>query len=261
MIRRFFSQAWLSFKAHTAAFQLDEFLLFETAYPLLTLIFYCVLAGYSFQTTELTHWVVGNSFLLCVNTCVFSLGGGFCAERYNGRIRSIMVAPSSKLAFILEQGFFQILIAAITVFIGFFAGSLIFGVDFTGINIGLLLLVIIIAMFSASGFGLMLSSLGLLTDGMHLVLNLASYVLMIFCGANFPVSQLPRAGQVISRLLPLTRSIEAADMLFEAMPNMPFFTWLLIGEILIGVIFFLVAFAVVKSAERIAIRRASLELF
>ncbi len=63
MVRRFFNQSFLEFKAITAAFKFEEFMFFETAYPLMTLIFYVLLAGYSFNTTDLTHWVVGNSFL------------------------------------------------------------------------------------------------------------------------------------------------------------------------------------------------------
>lgn len=73
MVKRFFSQAWLYHKARTAAFDWREFLFFDTGYPIITLVFYCLLAAYSFQTADLTHWVIGNSFLMCVNTCILGL--------------------------------------------------------------------------------------------------------------------------------------------------------------------------------------------
>lgn len=259
-MKRFFSQAWLYFKANNAAFSFEEFISLQTAIPMLTLIFYCILASYSFNTTNLTRWVVGNSFLLCMHTCIFGLGSTFIGERYYGRIRSIIVAPINKLTVVLQRGFFPVFIAVATVFIGFMAGSLIFGVDFAGINMGLFLVITIVAMFTASAFGLLLSVFGLITDGMHFVLNLSTYVLMIFCGANFPIEQLPLAGQVISKVIPLTRSIEAANMLFGEVSGLAIVR-LLVGEAILGVTYCIAAFLVIKIVERIAIQRATLEVF
>lgn len=186
----------------------------ETMYPLLTLMFYCVMASYSFRTTNLSHWVVGNAFLLCVNICIFTVGGCFHKERYSNCIRSMLVTPASRLGILLHEGFFSCFETAATVFIGFFIGCFIFGVDFSDVNLGLFLLITMIAMSATTGLGLFLAVFGLVFNEMHFVLNLTYYVLMIFCGAEFPIAQLPAWAQVFSKLLPLTRSIEAASMLF-----------------------------------------------
>lgn len=215
MIRRFFLQALLYHKGRTAAFSLEEFLLFDAAYPLITMCFYCIVASVSFNTNNLTNWVIGNSFLLCTNTCVFALGGIFISERYNGRLRSLIVAPCSKLMVIIESGVFPALQAIATVLVGFTIGSLVFKVRFTGINIGYVMATIICAMISATCFGLFISIFGLLSDNMQLVLNVISYVLLIFTGAEFPVSQLPFWGQIISKVLPLTHSLDAMKMLYN----------------------------------------------
>lgn len=260
MLRRFFSQAWLSFKGQQSAFSFEEILLFKVSYPLITLIFYCVLAGYSFRKSDLTHWVVGNSFLLCINTCIFSLGGTFSGERYFGRLRSIIVAPVHKISIILQKGFYPCIAAVLSVMLGFFMGSLIFGVDFTGINPGLFLLITIVAMFAATGFGMLLAVLGLITDEMNFILNLSSYVLMIFCGANFPISQLPLTARLFSKVLPLTRSIEAANMLFDKIDSGRL-TWLLIGEMGLGIVYCIIGTIIVKLVEKSAIKKAALEVF
>jgi ABC-2 type transport system permease protein len=260
MIRRFLEQSWLYFKGKQAAFDLQEFLFLQTANPILTLIFYCVLASYSYQTASLTRWVVGNSFLLCVSTCIFGLGLGFIGERENGRIRSIIVSPESKILIILESGFISSFTAVALSLFGFFVGGLIFGVDFTNINIGLFILITFIAMFSATGFGLLLSAFGLLNDSMHFILNTVSYVLMIFTGANFPVEQLPKATHFVSKILPLTRSIEAANMLFEEF-NGRQLVELLVSEIALGIIYIALAAIIIRFVERIAIKKATLEIF
>ncbi len=259
-MNRFLTQAWLNFKGQKSVFNLAEFLCFDTGYPLITLIFYCVLAGYSFQTTDLTRWVVGNSFLLCTNTCIFSLGSSFTGERYYGRIRSIIVAPRNKLMIVLEKGLFSGIIAIITVFLGFLIGSGIFRVDFSRIHLFSLFMIIIIGMFSATGFGLLLSTFGLITDQMHLVLNLSSYALMIFCGVNFPVEQLSYGARLLSNCLPLTRSIKAANLLFEVTKGEEIIR-LLLGELVLGGIYFIAAFFLIRMVEKIAIKKATFEVF
>lgn len=260
MLRRFMQQSWLYFKGSNAAFSFEEFALFQVSYPLLTLVFYVVLAAYSFNADNLTHWVVGNAFLMCVNVTLFHLGNAFSSERYNGRLRSIVVSPTHKLAVVLQKSVFSAVVTIVTVFIGFLAGSLIFHVDFTQINLGLFLAVILFSMVAAAGLGIFLASISLLSDSVHLILNSMNYVLMIFCGANFPIEQLPSWAQGISYALPLTRGIKAADMLFNGLVP-PVFVGLLLGELFVGIVYFLLAFFVIKAVERIAIKRASLEMF
>ena len=259
-MRRFVEQGWLNFKQRYAVTSLEEFILLESLYPILTLSFYCILAMYSFQTSDLTRWVVGNSFLLCINTCVFILGTAFDAEKYYGRIRSIILSPVNKLIIVLEKGLFPAIISVITVFFGFIIGSLLFGLDLTSIHMGLFLLIIVIGMFAMVGFSLALSSFGLITDSMHFILNLVSYLLMIFSGANFPIVQLPWIGQLISKIIPLTRSIAAVNILFENY-DIDKAISLILSEILIGIIYFLISYFVIQYAEKTAKKKATLELF
>ena len=259
MVRRFFSQAWLYHKARTAAFDWREFLFFDTGYPIITLVFYCLLAAYSFQTTDLTHWVVGNSFLMCVNTCIFGLGSLFRSERYSGRLRSIIAAPCNLFSVVLSYGFIPSILAMGSVILGFVVGAVVFGIEFSGVNLGLAILTIFCAMICASCFGLLLSVFGLVSDGMHLILNMMNYILMIFTGAEFPVSQLPAVGRVISRVLPLTRSIEAMNLLFANDFNG--FAQLLFGELAMAAVYVFLAVSVLKYADRACRMAGKFDLF
>ena len=256
----FLHMAWLNFKGQRAAFNLEEFLLLETAYPFITLMFHCVLAGYAFQTTNLTDWVIGNAFLLCTNICVFSLGSSFRAERAFGRIRSIMTSSTSKIEIVLQKGFFSGLVSIGTTFAGFALGCVVFHVSISGVHWGGILLCFVTAMFAAMGFGLVLSVFGLMSHQMHLILNLMEYVLLIFTGSNFPVSQLPEVFQVISYILPLTRSIAAARGIVSGM-EFSQITLLLTGEIAVGIFYIIFAAVLVKCAEKTAIKNGTLELF
>lgn len=259
MIRRFFSQAFLYHKGRTAAFHPVEFLCFDAGYPLVTLVFYCLLASYTFHTTDLTHWVVGNAFLMCTNTCVFQLGGIFSSERYFGRLRSIVAAPCGKLPLVLASGVFPILFASLSVLGGFVLGGVAFGVDFSNLHPGLAVVTILCAMTAATGFGLFLAALGLLTDSMHLVLNVVSYLLMIFTGAEFPVDQLPLAGQLVAQLLPLTRSIQAMNLTFDAQYRA--LVPLLAGEMLLAAVYVWLAWAIFRIAETMCRKHGTFDLF
>ena len=260
MIRRFLEQAWLCFKGQKAQFELEEFLLFDTLYPFATLAFYCVVAGYSFQTTDVTDWVIGNAFLLCINSCIFSLGNSFSGERYYGRIRSMIVSPASRIGMVLEKGFFVSIETTVTTFIGFLAGCFVFDVSLKNVPMVQLVGLIFLSTFAAAGFGLFIGIFGLVTDQMHFILNVMNYILLIFCGAEFPVAQLPRVCQMISQLLPLTRSIAAAQLLVagDALEEV---AKLMIGEVMLAAIYFCLGAILIRIIEKLAVKNAVLEVF
>lgn len=259
MIRRFFDQAYLYHKGLSAAFEAEEFVLMQIGYPLITLIFYCLIATFSFKTSNLTNWVIGNAFLLCTNACIFGLGRVFISERYFGRLRSIIASPCSKMALILASGVFPALFAVCASVCGLVVGSMLFGVDFSGVNMLLVAFAIMIAMISATCFGLFISVFGLMTDSMHLVLNVVSYLLMIFTGAEFPIKQLPLPGQVIAQMMPLTKAIAAMNKLFEG--NLKEFTVLIAAEILTGAVYALLTYAIFGFAERVAQKNGRFDMF
>lgn len=260
VIRRFFSQAWLYGKAMQGPFDFLEFVCYKVGYSLVSLCFYCIVAKFATGTADLTHWVVGNAFTLSISECIFTLGTTFNGERYNGRLRSIIVSPSNKLAVIFQNGAFSMLLSLGTITVGFIVGSLIFGVDITGINISLFIITMITAIFSMAGLGLLLSVFALVTDSMHLILNATASLIIIFSGANFPVSQLPNTVQYIANIFPLYRSVQAANMSFGVIDFVKFRA-LIVGELFLGMVFYIMAFLLLKTIIRVAITKATLEMF
>ena len=259
MVRRFFEQAYLYHKGRRAAFEAEEFILMQIGYPLVTLFFYCLIASFSFKTTDVTRWVIGNAFLLCTNACIFGLGGLFVGERYYGRLRSIIASPCSKIGLILASGVFPTFFAICSSVCGLVIGSVVLHVNFKNINLFLTATAIIFAMISATCFGLFISSFGLMSDSMHLVLNVISYVLMIFTGAEFPIEQLPFWGQIIAKLMPLTKSIQAMNMLFEG--NIKMFWTNILWEILTAVMYAVLARIVFEYAHRAAQKNGRFDMF
>jgi len=260
MVQRFFSQAWLNAKVQQGGLNLTEFLVYKVGISISTLLIYVLIARFTTGNVDLTAWVVGNAFALCVYECIFEIGGTFNAERFNGRLRSIMVSPTSKLTVIMYSGVSAIITGFVSIAAAFVIGGLIFGIPFSDFNMGMFVLAILSAAFAAVGLGLLLAVFALITDSMFLMLNALALLIIIFSGANFPVSQLPVFAQYIANIFPLYRSVAAANMSLGGTFSIEFRN-LLLGEVILGLIYYLAAFCLIKVIERIAIKKATLEMF
>lgn len=89
--------------------------------------------------------------------------------------------------------------------------------------------------------------------------NTVYFLLLIFSGANIPLETLPSLIQNISYALPLTRGIAAAREIiagssFASISN------LLTGELLIGVVYTILGYALYRAFEFEAKRRGTLEV-
>lgn len=260
MIKIFCSQAWLNAKINQGGLSITEFLVYRVALSIITLVFYCLIALYTTGEVDLTRWVVGNAFVLCVYEGIFKIGRTFDEERYYGRLRSIIVSPTNKLTVVMYNGMYAIFLSFLTIFGSFVVGGLIFGVVFSDINLTMFLIAVISAAFACVGLGIVLAVCALITDSMFLMLNTIASLLLIFSGANFPVSQLPVFAQWIAFMFPLNRSVSAANMSFSGSFNNEYWE-LIIGELVLGIVLFILAFLLIKIVERVAIKKATLEIF
>ncbi|WP_346898322.1 ABC transporter permease [Clostridium sp. UBA7503] len=259
-IERFFQQSLYSFKALFAWVDAKVYFLVKILNPILQLLFFCLLAKYCYNAKDLTQWVVGNSFLLCVYNCLFGIGNVFCVERYFGTLKMIIASPANKFITFFERGFVHILDSCFTVTIGLIAGGLIFNIDFHNVNIPVLIFVTVIAMFSAVGFGLFIGSFGMVASNMNLIMNILSMVLLALSGANIPLEYFPVTIQKISYCLPITRSIQAANL---AMKNQEIskIIHLMGEEILLGIIYIILGYTFMILMEKVAQKRASFDIY
>ena len=258
-MRRFCSQVWLYAKVNQANIDWLEFIFFRIGVSMLTLIFYVLIASFTTGEIDLSRWVVGNAFVLCTYECIHIIGVSFNGERFNGRLRSIIVSPTSKLTVLMYTGSWAVFSAFLTIGAAFLAGGLIFGVSFAGFNVAAFLISIAITAFACVGLGLLIGIFALITDSMYLILNAVAMLIMIFSGANFPVEQLPPLAQLVAGIMPVQRGIAAANQYFNSPIDIGY--WRLVGgEALLGIVFILLAFILIKAIEGVAIKKATLEI-
>jgi ABC-2 type transport system permease protein len=102
--------------------------------------------------------------------------------------------------------------------------------------------------------------LSLITVNVMFVNNFVYFLLLIFSGANVPISDLPNWMQAISYALPLTRGIAAARSLVggAALADVAPLLW---GEIGIGLMYGVLGYILFSWFEVEAKRRGTLEVF
>jgi ABC-2 type transport system permease protein len=155
---------------------------------------------------------------------------------------------------------FQIVNGVATVIIAFFYAAFIFNVDFSHANLFGLALVILITTFAMTGFGLMLSSLGLFLRTSMIIANVFLFIGLLVCGVNFPVSYLPGYIQPLSYAIPMTYGTEAARMAVDG-ASLGEMSGVLGLEVLVGVAVMIVGYIMFRGFERLARSRGTLDQF
>jgi ABC-2 type transport system permease protein len=106
---------------------------------------------------------------------------------------------------------------------------------------------------------MLLGSIGLRAKDVFFAANLAYFLMLLFCGVNIPLRELPGWMQLVGNLLPFTHGLQAVR---EAADGAGFSqVGGLIGiEALVGIVYALVAFTLFVYLERSARRNATLDV-
>ena len=122
-----------------------------------------------------------------------------------------------------------------------------------------ILVVTAVSAFACTGLGLLAAAIGLRVRETATLSNIVLGILIVFCGVNVAVSALPDWMQSVSERLPLTHGIEAARGL-AAGQSFGDIAPLVGDEIVIGLVYAAIGFALLLYLERESRHRATLEL-
>ena len=121
-----------------------------------------------------------------------------------------------------------------------------------------LALVIVVAAFSCTGLGLINAGISLRVRENAVLSNVIFGFLLIFTGANVPLSELPDWMATISGVLPFTHAIKAAREFADG-ASFSSVSGLVGTEVLIGLCYAAIGYAVLRFMEVQSRRYASLE--
>ena len=90
------------------------------------------------------------------------------------------------------------------------AGTLLLGIDLAAGSAPLLAVVIAVCAFSCTGLGVIGGAIGIRVRETAVLSNIVFAILLIFCGVNVPLDDLPSWMSTVAQGLPFTHGIEAA---------------------------------------------------
>jgi ABC-2 type transport system permease protein len=204
-------------------------------------------------------YVVGNAIQFASIPCLFAMTHTIAGERYQQTLGYILVSPAPRLPLFLGRALPVIGNAAFVSAFAFTVGGLLLGIDVPASALPGLALVIGVSAASCTGLGLINAGLSLRIRENAVLSNIIFGILLIFTGANVPLTALPGWMQVISEVLPLTHGIEAARRLADG-DALGEVGGLVAAEAAIGIAYAVLGYGLLRWLERQARLRATLEI-
>lgn len=262
IIKRIYRNGLYSFKGLYGFLQPQVYLLVKVINPIFQILFFSLVAKHAYGDKDITLYIIGNAFILCMYNAFFGVGCNLIDERSFGTLKLIIGSPCNKFNLFITKSIFHILDGIITVVIGLITGIIFFNVRIQINQIPIFALCLLSVIFTACSMGLFIGSIGLVTRDINLLLNLSSMMLMALCGVNFPTEKLPYSLQCFSNILPLTNSLKACRLLINHdILNLNAIYFLILKEVCLGIVYCIMAYLALKLMERLAKCRATIDIY
>jgi len=248
---------WLQYIALFQWATVRGYVAYKVLLPVAQILFFVEFGVFATGGGNAIYFALGNALQLTANAGIFGVIATVANEREFGTLPILLGSPANRLVTFLSRASVNVIDGVLTVAIGLVLTVVVFRIDLSHGNVPLLALCIVVISFTTAGLGLLFGSLGLVMRDAIVVANILYYLLLVFCGINFPVSRLPAALQVVAYALPLTRGVEAARQAVAG-ASLGDVAGLLAGEIAVGVAYAFVGYLLFRAFEGYA-RRGGLQ--
>ena len=258
-LRVFWSSAVLAKRALFAWLSPGLWLMQLFTMSLFSIAFFVYVAEYvNNPEVSVAFVAVGNALQSVAYVSIFAVCNITGEEKEQGTLQGVLVSPANRLSIFVGRAMFQIVNGLVTVGIAFFYAAFLFGVDFSSANLVTLAAVVLMTTFAMTGFGLMLSSLGMYLRTSMVIANIFLFIGLLFNGVNFPISYLPSFLQPISFAMPMTYGTDAARAAVNGASILDV-SGLLAIEALIGVVAILLGYLMLRVFEHLARSKGTME--
>jgi ABC-2 type transport system permease protein len=203
-------------------------------------------------------YVIGNALQYCAIPCIFAMSNTISGERYQKTLGYILATPARRLPLFLGR---SLPVIANGIGVSAFAlavGGLIVGIHIPASSIPAIALVLAVTSASCTSLGLVSAAIGLRVRETATLNNIVFGLLLVFCGVNVPLSELPGWMSTIAEGLPLTHGIQAGRRLADGQ-SLGAVGGLLAAEALIGLVYGVVGYGLLRALEWQSRRLATLE--
>lgn len=226
--------------------------------PVMQVLFFGLMAGFVTRSRDISFQVMGNAVQVCALSSLSMVADTLVLDRQNGTLSLVTLTPRGRLFILSGRVLLVAAHGAMVSLVSLLVSLACFGLDASRADWPGLVLIILLTSLSTSSLGAVFNSVGLVIAETNLIVNIMSYLLLVLCGVNFPVSSLPAWAQALSRVLPMSRGISAARHLLAGM-RPP--ASLVLGEAACGLGWLAVGYWLFAIAESRARRDATLELY
>jgi ABC-2 type transport system permease protein len=255
--RLFFVGGLISFRALFGFLRPEVYIPSLLVAPIFQILLF-VYIGRAANVEDDSFYVIGNAIQYAAVPCLFAMTFTIAGERYQRTLGYLLASPAPRLPLFLGRA---VPVAVNGLFVAVFAlvvGGLVVGIDVPVSAYGPILVAAAASVVGCTGFGLVSAGLGLLLREQAVLANILFGLLLVFTGANVAVDTLPGWMQAISGVLPFTHGIEAARDLASG-DSLADAAGLLGTEVLIGFAYAVVGYVLIRNAERLSRRYATLD--
>jgi ABC-2 type transport system permease protein len=226
--------------------------------PTFQLLFFAALGSYATNRSP-AYFAIGNAVQVSALAGVFGMTMAIANERWFGTLPAILATPANRVALFAGRFMPFVLNGLLVSLYAFGLGVIFLGVRLAPGSLAVAGLALLVTVFSCTAIGALQGAVSLrLRDGLFGA-NLVTMGILLFCGVNIPLPELPGWMQVIGNLLPFTHGLEAVRQAadgagFDRVGG-------LIGiEALVGVAYAVGAFVLFSYLERSARANATLDV-
>ena len=226
--------------------------------PTFQIFFFAALGSYATDRSP-AYFAIGNAVQVSALAGVFGMTMAIANERWFGTLPALLATPANRAA-VFAGRFMPFIVNGLLVSLYAFGLGVVFlGVRLAPGSLAVAGLALLVTVFSCTAIGALQGAISLrLRDGLFGA-NLVTMAILLFCGVNIPLAELPGWMQAIGNLLPFTHGVEAVRQAadgagFDQVGG-------LIGiEALVGIAYAVLAFALFVLLERSARANATLDV-
>ena len=226
--------------------------------PTFQLLFFAALGSYATNRSP-AYFAIGNAVQVSALAGVFGMTMAIANERWFGTLPAILATPANRVALFAGRFMPFVLNGLLVSLYAFALGVVFLGVRLAPGSLAVAGLALLVTVFSCTAIGALQGAVSLrLRDGLFGA-NLVTMSILLFCGVNIPLAELPGWMQVIGNLLPFTHGLEAVRQAADG-AGLEQVGGLIGIEALVGVAYAVAAFVLFSYLERSARANATLDV-
>ncbi len=226
--------------------------------PLFQVLFFAYLGRAAGLESD-TFYVVGNSIQLAALPGLFAMSQAIAGERRAQTLAHLLASPASRVAVFLGRSLPVMAIGVAVSLTSFAFGALVLDVEVSSGALPVLVLTMATAAFSCTALGVAHAAIALRVRELAVFSNLVFAILLVFCGVNVPLDDLPGWMSTTAQGLPVTHAVEAGREIVAG-GSLNSVAGLLVTELAIGVAYLVVGLALLRHFEHVARHRATIDL-